>query len=257
MDSLTASDDFSIAFRCQYVHAQGQFRILPIRLHIKGFDRRRVAVNDNRPVKLTGDNGFIGPPEIGAPGCLCALLFEDVEGFVVADVGKGRLHFLENGYIAFQDFEFLSPFSEHSLNDSAKVLLRQIHDVVQVGKGHLRFDHPELRQVAACFRLFGPESGTETVGLSHRHAGCLVVKLAALGQVGFFLKVVEPKEGRCPFAGRRGDDGSVDQSKTAVIQEVPAGFDYLAADSQDRMLACGTEPQVSVVHQKRGSMLFR
>src|SRR6266849_370233 len=52
MNALAPADDLSVAFRRQHVERQRQIRALRIRLHVKRFDRCRIAVYQHRPVKL-------------------------------------------------------------------------------------------------------------------------------------------------------------------------------------------------------------
>ena len=59
-------------------------------------------------------------------------------------------------------------------------VLGQVHVVLEVGKGHLRLDHPELGQVAGGIGVFGPEGGAEGVDVAERQGEGFALKLAGL-----------------------------------------------------------------------------
>ena len=65
-----------------------------------------------------------------------------------------------------------------------------VHIGVQVGKGHLRLDHPELGGVAGRVALLGAEGGSEGVHLAQRHGHGLGLQLTGDGQIDLLLEKV-------------------------------------------------------------------
>ena len=50
--ALRAADDLAVAFRRQHVYAQRQLSTLGVRLHVKRFYLRRIAMHHDWPVEL-------------------------------------------------------------------------------------------------------------------------------------------------------------------------------------------------------------
>ena len=69
-------------------------------------------------------------------------------------------------------------------NDVLDHRLGGIHVVTQVGKSHLRLDHPELGGVALGVGVLGAEGGAKGVDVTEGHGEVLGVELAGNGQVG-------------------------------------------------------------------------
>mgnify|MGYP002475940187 CR=1 FL=1 len=75
-DALAAADDLAVAFRGQHVGAEGHLRPFRIGLHVEGLDLGGEAVNEDRPIELLGQLGFVRGPEVAAPLERLALLVE-------------------------------------------------------------------------------------------------------------------------------------------------------------------------------------
>src|SRR5688572_3662934 len=50
--------------------------------------------------------------------------------------------------------------------EEAQKFLRQLHVILKVCKGHLRFDHPELSQMASGVGILSPEGRAESVNVA-------------------------------------------------------------------------------------------
>ena len=62
--------------------------------------------------------------------------------------------------------------------------LRQIHVALQIGKGHLRLDHPELVRVARGIRVFGAKGRTKRVDFRQRAGERFGFELSAHREIG-------------------------------------------------------------------------
>ena len=66
----------------------------------------------------------------------------------------------------------------------ADELLGQVGIVGQIGKGHLRFDHPEFGGMAGGIGIFGPKGRAEGVDIAEGQGEQFTFQLAADGQAG-------------------------------------------------------------------------
>ena len=67
MDALPAADDLPVALGRKNIDAQGNFRPLRIRLHIKRFHLGRIAVDHDRRRVLLRQDCFVPAAEIASP----------------------------------------------------------------------------------------------------------------------------------------------------------------------------------------------
>src|SRR4051812_14030055 len=58
--ALAAADDLAVAFGREQIAAHRLAWLLRIFLHVKGFHRRRIMVNENGTVMLGADDRFVG-----------------------------------------------------------------------------------------------------------------------------------------------------------------------------------------------------
>ena len=73
--------------------------------------------------------------------------------------------------------------------------------------------------MAASFRFLGPEGRPETIDFAESGGCCLVVKLARLSQISFFIaKVIDFKQGGGPLTGGRSEDGCVTEREAIIIR---------------------------------------
>ena len=66
----------------------------------------------------------------------------------------------------------------------------QGHIVIQVRKGHLRLDHPELCRMTGRVGIFCTEGWTKGINIPESHRKGLSVQLSADGQIRFFTKEI-------------------------------------------------------------------
>ena len=76
---------------------------------------------------------------------------------------------------AVKESHLLRGIFQHISDNILEHPLRQKHIVLQVGKGNLRLDHPELRRVAGRVGIFRAERGAKGVDLFKSHGIRLAV----------------------------------------------------------------------------------
>ena len=129
------------------------------------------------------------------------VLLEEHESLVIGETGKGVVHGFQRRNVTFEHLKRFATPVEHPRHHLDHQVCRQRHDLLQVGVGHLGFDHPELRQVPTGFGLLSAKSGTEAVDLAKSHGPRFDVELTALRQVGPVAKIVGLKQGGGAFTG--------------------------------------------------------
>src|SRR5699024_12031721 len=67
------------------------------------------------------------------------------------------------GQSIFQEFQIIPAVFENIVDDVLDKIFGQIHIAVEITKSHFGFDHPKLGQMTGSIRVFGPESGTESI----------------------------------------------------------------------------------------------
>ncbi len=77
--------------------------------------------------------------------------------------------------------------------------LSQIGIVGQIGKGHLRLDHPELRGMASSVGVLGPEGGAKGVDITKGLGKQLTLQLTADGKAGLLGEEVMAEVNAAPF----------------------------------------------------------
>ena len=238
-ETLRATDYFPVTLRRQHVDTQGELGVLRVRLHVERLHRGRVAVHHDRAVELGGEIGLVGRTEVVSVG---ELLLDQAAGkgivehayrLVVADSRKGRLHRLELGSIAPDHLQVQGPSAQHALHQKAQKLLRQRHQIIQRGIGHLRLHHPELRQVAPRLRLLGAKGGPERIHLAQRHRCAFDIQLAALREVRLVPEVLDGKQRAGSFAGGRSENRRVGKDKAVIVEKIPRRLDDFSANAQN------------------------
>src|SRR5207245_4233233 len=106
------------------------------------------------------------------------------------------------------------------------------------------------------FGFLSPEGRAKAVNFAKGSGRSLVVKLPGLSEVGFLIKVSNFKECSGPLTSRRSKDGSVDQSKSAIIKEISNSSNDFMSHFQNCMLARRANPEMTIVHQKFYTMFF-
>src|SRR6266404_6582543 len=85
VDALAAADDFAVTFGSDHVEGEGELGALCVRLHVKGFDRGRVVVDQHRAIEGAGDDGFFVAAEVVAELGGIAVLAQQGNRIFVAD----------------------------------------------------------------------------------------------------------------------------------------------------------------------------
>ena len=107
------------------------------------------------------------------------------------------------------------------------------------------------------FRLLRPEGRTETIYSAQRRSRSFIIQLTALRQIAFVAMIVDFKQVRCAFAGRRCNDRRVRQYKVVAIEEFAQGkFDFRPYP-QNRRLFGRTNPKMASLSQEFDAMFFQ
>jgi len=121
---------------------------------------------------------------------------QDFHGFRVRNAGKGRSHHALEAFNealvhkAVKELEVGFAVGEGVFDHVPGKAFAQFHEVLQVGKGHFRLDHPELGGVARRIGIFGAEGGAECVHAPKAHGKGLGLKLAGNSQVALAAKKI-------------------------------------------------------------------
>ena len=188
-----------------------------------------------------------------------AWTLQQLDGFGVSDVLEWRIHyglqpstqrrivalvlrqlFLSLNLPVLEEFEVFVATGQDITEDGFEAILGQLHVARKVSEGHLRFDHPKLRQVAGRVRILRAERGPEGVDLPQRHGAQLCFQLAAHRQVCSLSKevfskinaavlrlghIVQVQRGHlehlaCPFGIATGDDGRVHLKNPSSVKNL-------------------------------------
>src|SRR5947199_706018 len=133
VDTLAAADDFAVTLGSNHVKREGEFGALGIRLHIKGFNRSGIVMDEHGPVEGAGDDGLLIAAEVVAKFCGIAVLVEDRDGVFVADARERRLHVFQLGGVALKRFKLARFVLEDSLYDGADQAFAEPHDFLEQG----------------------------------------------------------------------------------------------------------------------------
>ena len=145
-----------------------------------------------------------------------------------------------------------------------------VHVVIEVGKGHLRLDHPELRRMARGVAVLSPEGRPEGVHLAQREGHRLRLQLARDGQIGLPAEEVpavihlsllgagrvvrvdggHPEHLARALAVRAGDQRGVDIDKAVSVEEVVQREGRLPPHPEGRGEGVGPRPQMGHRAQK-------
>ena len=144
----------------------------------------------------------------------------------------------------------------------------QIGIIIQVGKGHFRFDHPEFSRVARSVGIFGPECGAKGVDIRKRHGEQFSFQLAADGQAGFpsekvltevgpaiqqgrggGIQSADPEQFAGSLAVAGGDDRGMHVQEVVVAEKTVYGLSHTRPQTEDRAEGVAACPQVGYVAQ--------
>ena len=214
-------------------------------------------MNHDGLIELLRDGRLVASAKIAAPLKLGSLLLRNLDRFVVRHTRKRRHNFLQLRQIAFEDFQFLPPPLEHTLNDERNEALGQIHHVLDGRVGNLGFDHPEFCEMPPGFGFFSAERWAEAIDLAEGRGCRFAVQLPGLRQECFVIEIFHFEERCCAFASRGGEYRRVTEREAVVVQEISRGFDDLVADFENGALPRRADPQVPMVHEEFDTMFFR
>ena len=206
------------------------------------------------------------------------VLLQQFDGVGVGDAGKVRtgnqLQALDQALVKelVEESQLIGAVVQQVADDVAGHGLGGLQVGVQVGKSHLRLDHPELGRMAGVVALLGAKGGAEGVDVAQGHGHGLGLQLAGNGQVdgtleevlgvvyaAFFVAgdVVEVEGGHLEhlagtFAVRAGEDGCVYVGEAVLMEELVQGKSSLAAHTERRVEGVGAGAQMGhgaqVVH---------
>ena len=181
-----------------------------------------------------------------------------------------RQLFLSLNLSVLEEFEVFVATGQDITEDGFEAILGQLHVARKVSEGHLRFDHPKLRQVAGRVRILRAERGPEGVDLPQRHGAQLRFQLAAHRQVCSLSKevfskinaavlrlghIVQVQRGHlehlaCPFGIATGDDGRVHLKEPFIREEFVHGKIQRMANAKYRAERAGSKAQVGLLSEK-------
>ena len=191
---------------------------------------------------------------------LVAGLFEQLHGVGIRDAAEVVVHHvvqaLEQALVheGVEELHLLRALFEHGVDDELHHRLHALEIVVEVGKRHLRLDHPELSGVALGVGVLGAERGAEGIHITKGEREVFGVELAGYGQVralaeevlgeiylavGRARDIVEVERrdaehlARALAVGAR-DDRGLDVDKAAVLEERVHRLRGHAADAERR-----------------------
>ena len=153
---------------------------------------------------------------------------------------------------------------QHIGNDVLQHILLHTHQILQIGKSHLRLDHPELSGMAGGVGVFRAESGTKGIDVAEGHGEGLTVELAGDGQVGGLAEevlgeihlavlgqgdVLQVHGGDLEhlagtLAVGAGDQGRVDVDEVTLLEELVDGVGGQGADAEHSLEGVGSRAQM-------------
>src|SRR5437868_5802957 len=112
--------------------------------------------------------------------------------------------------------------------------------------------------MAARLRLLRAEGRPEAVYFSKRQRVGFVIKLPGLGKKHLLLiEVVDLEKGCRAFARGGREYRGIDQRETMRIEIVADGPDHFMPNTNNGMLPPAAQPEMAMIHQEIGAMLFR
>ena len=191
---------------------------------------------------------------------LVAGLFEQLHGVGIRDAAEVVVHHvvqaLEQALVheGIEELHLLRALFEHGVDDELHHRLHALEIVVEVGKRHLRLDHPELGGVALGVGVLGAERRAEGVHVAKGEREVLGIELAGHGQVRALAeevlgeidltvrrarKIVEVERRDAEHLARAltvraRDDRGLDVDEAAVLEERVHRLRGHAADAERR-----------------------
>mmetsp|Transcript_60942 Transcript_60942/g.196362 ORF Transcript_60942/g.196362 Transcript_60942/m.196362 type:complete len:427 (-) Transcript_60942:147-1427(-) len=193
--ALGATNDLTDGWR-QHIHGSHSLLVL-VKAHVEGLNVFRVVIEDRGLAKhLLAEVALMLGAQVHAPlhrhreVCVGGLPLQDLDALCVGETSEWlsqevlqTLH--ETRLDLFvEELQILVVVLHGVLHAILQVVLRTIHVVLEIGKGQLRLNHPELGQVPGGVRVLRPETGAKGVDIREGAAVGLHSKLAADGHVG-------------------------------------------------------------------------
>mmetsp|Transcript_11425 Transcript_11425/g.47912 ORF Transcript_11425/g.47912 Transcript_11425/m.47912 type:complete len:372 (+) Transcript_11425:50-1165(+) len=192
--SLRAADELAHPGH-EHVH-RGDGFVVVVQAHVERLDVLGVVVHDDRLlVHLLREVPLVLGGEVDAPlhrvhklHALRHRLLQNLNRLRVRDAPEGVLRDVLDAREAFfvvhlaQKLQVRAVALQHVVQAVAHVILGALHVVLQVGKGELGLDHPELGEVARGVGVLRAERGAERVHGGHRARVRLHVELPGDGQ---------------------------------------------------------------------------
>ena len=216
-------------------------------------------MDHHRPVELLGEDRLLVAAHVVAPLDGVAGFLNILNGVGIGDARERLLHLPQRARIPLEDGgQVLLVLLQYPPDDLHQEVFGEIHVALEVHPGHLRLHHPELGEVSPGLALFRPEGGPEDVGLADGHRRRLAVELAALGEKRLpQVEVRHLEERGGSFAGRRCEDGRIDEGESTLVEVVPDGLDERVPHRQDRALPGAAQPQVPLLLEEADAVLLR
>ena len=190
--SLTAADELTDAGD-EEVH-RGDGLAVVIHTHIESLDILRIVGQEDGALEvLFGQISLVlglqvAPPVHGILEFLTAFL-QNLDRVGVLDLFEFQLEHLVEPiqkvliHKLIQELDVLRATLQGVAHAEFQKVLDERHIVLEVGKGDLGLDHPELGGVTAGIAVLGAEGGTEGIDVAERHAEGLDVQLSADGEI--------------------------------------------------------------------------
>ena len=255
--ALRTADDLAVPFRRQAIRTEHRARIVRILLHVERFGFLRIIADEDRRAVVGDEQRLVLGAEIFAPDGGTALLLQRRDGVRIRDARKRADDRLEMTDVALEHRQLGTATLQDAMRDGQQQLFLQLHAVVHIVEGHLRFDHPELGEVTARLRLLGAKCGAEGVDATHRGGERFTVELTRLREICVaFVEVLGAEEPRA-LADRSREDRCVAAREVAFVEEIVNGLLDLVTHTHQRDLTRRTQPEVPIVHQEIDAMLLR
>ena len=161
------------------------------------------------------------------------------------------------------------------LHQAPDQVLSQVHVVFQVGKRHLRLDHPELGGVPRRVGILRPERRTEGIDVTQSAGEQLGFQLTGYGKAGLLAEKIFRRVRPLGFTSRRregqggdakhlagalavgaGYDGGVQKMKTALAEELVHREGRFGANAEQGAVLVGARPQMGNGAQKLVGVAF-
>lgn len=173
------SADYFANLREKHVSTLNRLSVF-ILLHIKCLDILRIVNHDDRLLEMflheitlmfTGKIATPGNRELKLPAVLHGI-FENSDTFSIRQTHEIRtyhtLQTFDKSVVnhLVEEFKIILTIVESPLDTVLDKLFLKIHKVRKVNEANLRFNHPELSQVAWSITVFSTESRAESINLS-------------------------------------------------------------------------------------------